>query len=173
MNRLKAQRRIKVQNEPWWWARVTLPCCRESHSLKRRANRSLALLVQSVGRRGGAAAAPPARCTGTGPPFRGENRAFEPTQAWQGVSWWKCKWKVEALPFFCCKWQNRFKLHTKPIGSNYMVNMKCLSPGDCGHRKHLFVHQGQDLIKHLVVAQCPKSALLCNYLCTWWKWLHS
>lgn len=40
---------------------------------------------------GGVLQTPPsnAHCTGTGPPFRGERkkkRAFEPTQAWQGVS---------------------------------------------------------------------------------------
>lgn len=61
---------------------------------------------------------------------------------------------------------NRGLCYTKQTGSDYKVNMACLSPWNQDICKHWFIHQGQDLIKPLVVAQCSKSGLLCNCFCT-------
>lgn len=155
MNRLKAQGRIKVQNEPWWWARVTLPCCRESHRLEHRANRSLALPVQSVGRerngRRGTAAPSTLRCNWAS--FQGKTRLLSPPRPGREFRDENANESGSSAIFVAN--DRSGSSYTKPAGSNYMVNMKCLSRWDCDVCKRLFVNHGQDLIK-------PKLALLCN-----------
>lgn len=135
MNRLKARSRIKVQNAPWWWARLTLSCCRESRSLKRWANWSLAQLGQPAGR--GGPLSPPAHCTRTGPPFGGKQGFFSPPRPGRKF----CAENADgggSSAIFVADDGCTGLGYAKILGSNYMINMKCFSP-QTEIRKHLFV----------------------------------
>lgn len=126
MNHLKAQGRIKVRNEPWWWARVTLPCCRKSHNLKRRANWSGALLAQPEGR-GGVAEAP-IHCRETGPLFKGKQGCLSPPRPGRKVRAQNTN-SSGNLPIFVAN-DRSASMSTKPVALNYKYEMLVpLNPG--------------------------------------------
>lgn len=114
---------------------MTLSCCRESRSLKRRANGSLAQPGQPAGR--GGPLQPPARCTRTGPPFREKQGFFSPP----GPGRKFCAENADgsgSCAIFDADDRRTGRGYAKLLGSNDMKNMKCFSI-QTEIRKHLFV----------------------------------
>lgn len=104
----------------------------------------------------------PILCRETGPLFRGKQGFLSPPRPGR---------KVRAPNANCSGNSTIFVANdgsalsaTKPVASNYIVNIKCLSL-ETQVCKHLFVDFGNDL-KPFVAEQRPKSALLCNLFCT-------
>lgn len=162
MNHLKAQGRIKVRNEPWWWARVTLPCCRKSHNLKRRANWSGALLAQPEGRGGVLKPLYTAEKLGL---FSRENRVVWAHPGLAGRFVLKIQIVVETYPFLL---QMTDQPQCPQSQWHWITNMKCLSLWT-QVSKHFFGDFNYDLIKPLVAEQ---SDLWCNFFCilkTWFQ----